>query len=155
MTLDLYAELRKILEALNKAHVPYAVVGGIAVSLYAQPRATQDIDLLIPGSSWNEVRPLMVQLGYTLLAFPMTVGRGKIRIHRVTKLEGAALLSVDFLVPQDPELLWLLQDRVRTTTEGIELWLVSLRGLRALKRFRSSAQDLADLEALGPEEGAR
>jgi len=72
----------------------------------------------------------------------------------VTKLEGAALLSVDFLVPQDPELSWLLQDRVRTTTEGVDLWVVGLRGLRAVRRLRSSAQDLADLEALGHEENA-
>jgi len=64
MALDLYAELRKILAVLNKAHAPYAVVEGIAVSLYAQPRATQGIDPLILESSWNETRLLMLHLGY-------------------------------------------------------------------------------------------
>ncbi len=152
MTLDLYTELRRIVQALNEASVPYAVVGAVAVSLYAKPRATQDIDLLIPEAAWEVVRPLMANLGYTLLAFPMTVGAGRIRVHRVTKLEGGALLSVDFLVPQSPELTWLLGDRVRAATEGIDLWVIGLRGLRMLKRLRSSAQDLADLEALGPAE---
>ncbi len=153
MTLDLYTELRRIIQALNEASVPYAVVGAVAVSLYAKPRATQDIDLLIPEAAWEDARPLMANLGYTLLAFPMTVGAGGIRVHRVTKLEGDALLSVDFLVPQSPELIWLLGDRVRATTEGIDLWVIGLRGLRVLKRLRGSAQDLADLEALGPAEG--
>ncbi len=153
MTLDLYTELRRIIQALNEASVPYAVVGAVAVSLYAKPRATQDIDLLIPEAAWEDVRPLMANLGYTLLAFPMTVGAGGIRVHRVTKLEGDALLSVDFLVPQSPELIWLLGDRVRATTEGLDLWVIGLRGLRVLKRLRGSAQDLADLEALGPAEG--
>jgi hypothetical protein len=153
MGIDLYAELRQVIQALNKAGVPYAVVGAVAVSLYARPRATQDIDLLIPEDSWESVRPIMADLGYTLLAFPMTVGAGRIRIHRVTRLEGGDLLSVDFLVPLDPDLLWLLRDRVRARTEGIDLWVIGLRGLRTLKRLRGSAQDLADLEALGLEEG--
>lgn len=153
MGLDLYAELRRVIQALNEAGVPYSVVGAVAVSLYTKPRATQDIDLLIPDAAWENVRPIMANLGYTLLAFPMTVGAGQIRIHRVTRLEGDALLSVDFLVPQSPELLWLLDDRVHATTEGIDLWVIGLRGLRVLKRLRGSAQDLADLEALGPEEG--
>lgn len=48
MALDLYTELRRIVQALNEADVHYAVVGAMAVSLYAKPRATQDIDLLIP-----------------------------------------------------------------------------------------------------------
>ena len=153
MTLDLYTELRRIVQALNEAQIPYAVVGAVAVSLYAKPRATQDIDLLIPEPAWEVVRPIMANLGYTLLAFPMTVGAGRIRVHRVTRLEGAALLSVDFLVPQSADLLWLLDDRVRATTAGTDLWVIGLRGLRALKRLRGSAQDLADLEALGPAEG--
>lgn len=153
MGLDLYTELRRVIRALNEAGVPYAVVGAVAVSLYARPRATQDIDLLIPEDSWESVRPIMAGLGYTLLAFPMTVGAGRIRIYRVTRLEGSDLLSVDFLVPQDPDLLWLLQDRVHAMTEGIDLWVIGLRGLRTLKRLRGSAQDVADLEALGPEEG--
>jgi hypothetical protein len=153
MALDLYTELRRIVQALNEAEVRYAVVGAVAVSLYTKPRATQDIDVLIPGVAWEPVRSIMADLGYTLLAFPMTVGAGRIRIHRVTRLEGDALLSVDFLIPEDPDLLWLLEDRVRATTGGMDLWVIGLRGLRTLKRLRGSAQDLADLEALGPEEG--
>jgi hypothetical protein len=153
MALDLYSELRRIVQALNEADVHYAVVGAVAVSLYAKPRATQDIDLLIPEAAWEDVRPIMANLGYTLLAFPMTVATGRIRIHRVTRLEGDALLSVDFMIPQGSELLWLLQDRTRATTGGMDLWVIGLRGLGTLKRLRGSAQDLADLEALGPEEG--
>ena len=152
MGLDLYTELQRIIRALNQAGIPYAVAGAVAVSLYTRPRATQDIDLLIPEAAWGPVQPIMEGLGYTLLAFPMTVGGDRIRIHRVTRLEGPALLSVDFMVPQSPDLMWLLNDRVHTTADGLDLWVMGLRGLRALKRLRGSAQDLADLEALGPEE---
>ena len=45
--LDLYEELRAITAALETAQVTYALVGGLAVSIYATPRATKDIDLLL------------------------------------------------------------------------------------------------------------
>src|SRR5947208_10478758 len=45
--LDLYVELRRIAEALDAAGVAYALAGGLAVSIYTTPRATEDIDLLI------------------------------------------------------------------------------------------------------------
>lgn len=32
---------------LNSQHIPYTLIGGVAISLVAQPRATQDIDALI------------------------------------------------------------------------------------------------------------
>ena len=45
--LDLYAELRRIVAALDAAGVPYALAGGLAVSIYTTPRATEAIDLLM------------------------------------------------------------------------------------------------------------
>jgi hypothetical protein len=45
--LDLFIELRRVAEALDAAGIAYAVVGGLAVSIYTAPRATDDIDLLI------------------------------------------------------------------------------------------------------------
>ena len=37
VALDLHDELRGIVKALNAAEIPYALVGGLAVSIYAQP----------------------------------------------------------------------------------------------------------------------
>ena len=45
--MTLFDELRGILEALESAQVPYALVGGLAVAVWGAPRATKDIDLLI------------------------------------------------------------------------------------------------------------
>ena len=46
--LDLYDELKAVLSALEKAEVPYALCGGLALAVYGHPRATVDIDLLVP-----------------------------------------------------------------------------------------------------------
>ena len=45
---NLYEEFRTVVAALGAAGVPYAVCGGIAMSIHARPRATIDIDLLAP-----------------------------------------------------------------------------------------------------------
>ena len=45
--MDLYEEFRRIVEALNGRRVRYALVGGLAVAIYAGPRATEDVDLLV------------------------------------------------------------------------------------------------------------
>jgi hypothetical protein len=55
---------------------------------------------------------------------------------------------VDLLIAKDPALATLLSDREGIVWEGGRLSIVSLAGLRALKRLRGSAQDQADLEAL-------
>ena len=61
------------------------------------------------------------------------------------------LVPVDLLVPNDATLAALLTDRNTITWEDERLSIVSLAGLRTLKKLRGSAQDVADLEALGPE----
>jgi hypothetical protein len=47
VTLDLYAELRQVVETLDRASIIYALAGGLAVAIYATPRATEDIDILV------------------------------------------------------------------------------------------------------------
>ncbi|MGH6908507.1 MAG: DUF6036 family nucleotidyltransferase [Aestuariivirga sp.] len=43
----MYPDLKELLSVLNDNKVQYLIVGGYAVSLYAQPRATKDLDILI------------------------------------------------------------------------------------------------------------
>ena len=40
-------DFKDLLSILNADNVRYLVVGGYAVSLHAQPRATKDLDILI------------------------------------------------------------------------------------------------------------
>jgi len=46
--LDLVEEFRSIVAALEAADVEFAVCGGLAVAIHAHPRATLDVDLLLP-----------------------------------------------------------------------------------------------------------
>jgi hypothetical protein len=149
--LDLFNELRAIVAALDEANVPYALAGGLAVSVYTTPRATQDIDLLIAVPDRERAMSAVRDLGFRAAGRPMQVAGGRMEIQRLTKIEGADLLPLDLLLPRDAELAAILATRTQTTWEGTPLWIVTIPGLRSLKRLRDSAQDRADLEALGPE----
>jgi hypothetical protein len=151
---DLYEELRGIAGALDSAGVSYALVGGLAVSIYATPRATEDVDILIaPDDAGRAVRALE-GAGFRAPGAPFAVADGRLRIIRLLKFAGDDLLPLDLLAPVDPALAPLLSDRVVHDLGGRPVAVVGLRSLRVLKRLRRSAQDLADLEALGPEESS-
>src|SRR5207244_2377054 len=120
-------------------------------SIYAVPRATQDIDLLLAVSDLERAMASVHDLGFHVAGRPMGVAGGRMEIQRLIKIEGTDVLPLDLLLPLDAELAEILAARTEVTWEGTRLWIVTLPGLRTLKRLRGSAQDRADLEALGPE----
>lgn len=150
--LDLYAELRRIVEALDIAGITYALAGGLAVSIYTTPRATEDIDLLIAADDLERAIHAVESLGFRVAGQSMRVAQGAMAIQRLTKIDGTDLLPLDFLVVTDPTLSSAVAERTGRMLDGQQVWIVSIRALRALKRLRGSALDRADLEALGPDE---
>lgn len=150
--LDLYFELRRLVEALEAARIAYALAGGLAVSVYTTPRATEDIDLLLARDDLERALAVLQPLGFRPAGRPMSVAQGRLDIQRLTKIEGSDLLPLDLLLPADPALASLLGQRARMSLEGQDVWIVELRALRTLKRLRGSPRDQADLDALGPEE---
>lgn len=48
--MDILDELKKLITKLNEENVEYALCGGLAMAIYALPRATLDIDILIEAS---------------------------------------------------------------------------------------------------------
>src|SRR5438445_7114354 len=141
VALDLYDELRGIVKALNAAEIPYALVGGLAVSIYAQPRATEDVDLLLAREDLLRTIERLEELGFRRAGTPMSVAARRLEIQRLIKIDGMDLVPVDLLVPNDATLAALLTDRKTISWEDERLSIVSLAGLRTLKRLRGSAQD--------------
>jgi hypothetical protein len=52
-------------EALDKANIPHAIGGALALAYYAEPRATIDIDLnvFVPPTRWRDVIDALAPLG--------------------------------------------------------------------------------------------
>ena len=139
------------MQALDAAGIAYALVGGLAVSVYAVPRATEDVDILLARDDLARAVERLATLGFRQAGAPMSVAGGRLDIQRLIKIEDTDLVPLDLLLPNDAALAALLTSRQIIAWQEGHLSIVSLEGLRALKRLRGSAQDRADLEALGPE----
>ena len=128
--LDLVEEFRSIVSALEAAEVPFAVCGGLAVAIHSQPRATVDVDLLLPRDQIDSCKAVVRELGYTIEAGPMVIRQDVIEMHRMSKAdeESGDLLSIDLLVvTQDLEPVW--SGRTRVGWAFGELPVVSRAGL--------------------------
>lgn len=154
--LDLFEEFRALISALTEARVEFAVCGGLAVAVYARPRATLDIDLLLPRDQLDRARDVARSLGYRIEAGPMIVRKDVVEIHRLSKPdpETGDLLSLDLLLVT-PALESTWRDRERVAWEHGTLPVVSRSGLVQMKRLRGSGLDLDDIRALEDEDGPR
>ena len=146
---DLEAELDAVRVALDRSQIAYALCGGLAVGVHGFPRATVDIDLLVPRDEEERVYEAVAPLGYTVKAKEMHFDGGATEIRRVSKIDPAdgEVLMLDLLLVT-PALQVVWDTRERFLWKGRELWVVSPDGLIALKQRRSSATDLADIENL-------
>ena len=147
--LDIYDEFRRLIEELDKRAMDYAVCGGMAMAFHGSPRATIDIDLLVPGKSLDAIIALAGELGYTIREKDLSFAAGVIEIRRVSKIdrESGDLLSLDFLLVT-PQLQQIWDMRVVSQWQSRRLSVVSRDGLIAMKRLRGSGQDLDDIEKL-------
>lgn len=147
--LDLYDELTKVIQALERESIEYAVCGGLAMAIWELARATVDIDLLIEESALDAVHQAVEPLGYVIKARPMNFARNAMKIRRVSKIdpEDGDLLILDLLLVT-PDLQNVWNGRTRVEWERGSMSVVSREGLIKLKEFRSSGQDLDDIKRL-------
>jgi hypothetical protein len=151
--LNLYEEVRSVIRTLHAQGIEYAICGGFAVSIHTEPRATEDLDLLILAEDLPRCRAVVQALGYTQFGEPMQFAQGRITLQRLVKPEpkGEDLAMLDLLLVDSPMLAEIWRTRETFEWESNPVWVVSRQGLIALKRLRGSPQDLADIARLeGP-----
>lgn len=143
---DLLDELLAITGRLDEAGIPNAVVGGLAYSIYVEPRATEDLDLLIRPEDWERCCSLLGVHGWQSLSDPMDFRTVKIR--RLTKMDGPDSLTADFILAEDQVLRDGLANRVGIRLPAGTLYLAPPETLIAMKQQRLSAKDRGDIEGL-------
>lgn len=146
---DLFEELRKLIAALDEHNIDYAICGGLAMAVYAHPRATVDIDLLVLSESVDRVTTIARTFGYDIRGLEMSFSNGAIEIRRVSKIDTDTgyVLSLDLLLVT-PEIRRIWDSRVQADWEDGRLSVVSREGLIELKTLRGSPQDHADISVL-------
>ncbi len=148
--LNLKTELIRVTDALDEAHIDYALCGGLALAVYGFPRATKDLDLIVCAEDLAAIRAAVRPLGFRREADILNFRTGtaeEANLWRVSQADGEDLLTIDFiLVTKFLEDVW--QDRDRFEFAGKEISVVSVAGLRKMKQSAGRPQDLADLEKL-------
>lgn len=150
VSLDLEQELKLAVEALSQHGVPYALCGGLALAIHGHPRATKDIDFLVPPASVAAALDALASAGFPLRAGPIPLGaKGPHpqRLFRATKVSGSDHLTVDLLeVSVSYDSAW--NSRQTLVWKEQPLTVLSRSGLIEMKRLSVRLKDQSDLEAL-------
>jgi hypothetical protein len=64
---QVHKTLRRLVKRLEKANIPYAVVGGMAVNAHRYQRTTGDVDILLTAEGFEEFRKRFVEKKYGTL----------------------------------------------------------------------------------------
>jgi hypothetical protein len=146
----MFDEFKELLSIFNARSVRYVVVGGYAVSLHAQPRSTQDIDILIAADpeNANAVFAALRDFGAPLEGLTPSDFAEHGKFFRM----GRAPLAVDILSEIDGidfEQAW--RNRVEAMVDpaaGLMAYFISREDLIANKLASGRPQDVADATAL-------
>ncbi len=147
--MELFDEFSKLVVELQKEKIEYALCGGMAMAVYAFPRATLDIDILIESETLDKAKIIAKRLGFTHDVGLLKFKGGAIQIYRLTKIspDSGEPLMLDMLL-LTPEIMEVWESkRIQTWDKG-ELPVVSPKGLIKLKSMRLSGQDQDDIKNL-------
>lgn len=147
--MDLLIELQNIIRAFEEEGIDYALCGGLALAVYARPRATLDIDIMVDPCLLDKIKQIVKAIGFNNPAMPMAFKGGAVQIHRITKIdnESGEHLVLDLMsVTPETKLSW--DSRISVTWNGKTLKVLSPKGLIMLKLLRQSGQDMDDIQYL-------
>ncbi len=147
--MNVFEEFKRLVVELEKQGVRYALVGGVAMAFYTEPRFTRDVDLLVDSDDFDRVKGILEKDGYFESASPWTFRSVAIELHRFLKVVNEEdEMLVDILLAKGAEVRKIIQNAVEAESEEGRVMLANKKDLIWLKRTRDSKQDQADIEKL-------
>lgn len=147
--MNVFEEFKGIILELEKQKVRYALVGGVAMAFYSEPRFTRDIDILVDIDDFEKAKSLLEKDGYFESASPLTFRNVAIELLRFLKIVAPEdAMMIDILIAKDEEVSRIIQNAVEAESEEGRVMLADKKDLIWLKRSSDSKQDQADIERL-------
>lgn len=139
-----------LLAALNKAEVPYVVIGGFAVIANGYVRATEDLDVLVPAqpSVAGRVRTALGLLGATERDGSEIAAVKFDGEHHIRAMTAHGILDV---IPEGESPLTYAEiaaGAFEGRIEGHHALVAGLAHIVALKRLADRPRDRVDIESL-------
>ena len=147
--------VERVIRALDRAKVRYALVGGYAVALHGAVRGTVDIDLVIvlKRQQFEALEKAMTNLGLQSI-LPVTAR--EVFDYREEYIRNRNLVAWSFSNPSNPlEMVDILitedLDSIKTETKQIgklRIEIAAIPDLISMKRKSNRPQDKEDIKAL-------
>ncbi|MBI5119326.1 nucleotidyltransferase [Candidatus Poribacteria bacterium] len=150
--MNVFEEFNHLVKELETRSVRYALVGGVAMAFYAEPRFTRDIDLLVDSDDFEKTKGILEKEGYSESISPRTFSTIPIELHRFLKASNGDEMIIDILLARTEEIRRIIRDSVEAESDQGKVRIASRKDLIWLKRMRDSKQDQADIEKLENEE---
>lgn len=141
-------DLRELLLAFSEHGVEYLLVGGYAIGVYAEPRATKDLDIFVRPERTNGEAAYRALAAYGAPLSELTpadfcndpdsifqIGQPPLRIDLLQKIDGVSFDEA-----------WL--KRTEAFLDGVPVHVISAEHLIRNKLASGRLQDLADAEAV-------
>ncbi len=143
----IYQDFLELLHVLEKHKVKYAVIGGYAVGLYAEPRYTKDLDLIVSPTLENAKVLLAALDEFGAPTSNLTVE--ELASPGLLYVFGIEPLRVDILNRITGVSVSELIDRANIyDIQNTQIRVVKLPDLIKLKELANRKQDIADIEKL-------
>jgi len=150
--MNLFDEFAEIIKHIEQEKIRYAIVGGVAMAFYEEPRFTQDIDMLLQPNDFEKARRILEQNGYFESAEPWTFKKTPLTLHRFFKAIGNEHMIIDILVAGNKKHIDIIENALIAKSEHGIAHVADKADIIWLKRQRNSLQDQADIERLEDEE---
>jgi len=154
-------EIEDILDALNRAHVRYLVVGGVAVVLHGYLRTTADLDLIIQLDRDNVLRAIRALQDHhyrpraPVSAEDFAEQQARVQWIREKGLAVFSLwspahptLEIDLFVTEPFDFNAVYARALRIPLEKTEATVIALEDLIAMKKSVARPRDIEDIAAL-------
>lgn len=147
--------INRVCDALQNSHVPYAVVGGLAVALHGIPRGTFDIDIVIQWTLENLVKleKVLKELG---LVSKIPVNAKNVFDFREEYIRNRRFYAWNFYDPMNPihsvdiiinyDLHGASTKTIKNPSGNIKI--LSQHDLIEMKKKSGRPQDLEDVKSL-------
>lgn len=144
--------LKMVCQRLHQKGIPYMITGSIATNVYAVPRMTRDIDIVIEVSR-DDIERLSTMFKDHFYIDREAVTQAVDEQGMFNIIHNESVIKVDFIIRKDsPYRLLEFQRRRPMEVEGIKMWIVSPEDLILSKLFwakeSESEMQLGDVKNL-------
>ena len=145
---NLLGALKKLKLLLEKQKTPYMLIGGIAVALWGEPRATQDIDVVVLISK-DRVFDFLKEAKKYGFSYQEREIRHLLKANLLRLIwQKDFFLMVDLIIPDTEYQKIALKRRKRKKIRGEYFWFVSAEDLILHKLIAERAIDIRDAQTV-------